>query len=404
MDKNADYQSFDAIVAGAGFAGATIARELAERGQKQVLVIDRREHPGGNAYDHLDSQGVLVHAYGPHIFHTNSERVFDYLSRFTDWNDYQHQVVANIDGQYIPVPFNLNSLAAVFSGQKGADLLRALLDAYPLGTRVGILDLKATPDPLLAELSDYIYSHIFEYYTMKQWGLAPDQIDPSVTARVPVLVDYDNRYFQDTWQGLPRHGYTALFESLLDHPNIELQLGVDACDLLAFSGEKDESEGRGEQPAYSQITVQEKPYKGLVIYTGALDELLDWRFGILPYRSLNFVNRQYDQKHVQPTGTVNFTVSEDYTRTTEYTWMTQQEIDVTTVTEEYPCAFEDPKTQIPYYPVNNDDSQAAYQRYLDLVSGVDNLILLGRLAEYRYYNIDQVVLSALQLADRLLTE
>ncbi|MCL2136598.1 MAG: UDP-galactopyranose mutase [Coriobacteriia bacterium] len=395
MDKTKAIANADAIVVGAGFAGATIARELAERGGMGVAVIERRSHIGGNAYDFYDEQGVLVHAYGPHIFHTNSKRVFDYLSRFTAWREYEHQVLANIYGSFVPVPFNLNSIDASFDPDKAASFKAALLKAYKPGDRVGILDLKDQSDPLLKELSDYVYEHVFLHYTMKQWGQAPEEIDPAVTARVPVLIDTDNRYFQDEYQGMPKDGYTPLFQSLLDCPNIDLYLGLDAAEVI-------ELQMSGDKEAYQAINVGGKQYPGLVIYTGALDELAAWRYGILPYRSLDFIYRRYPTKRVQPAAVVNFTVNEEYTRTTEYSWLTGQDIDVTTVAEEYPLAFTDPAQQIPYYAVSGTDNQAAYDRYLSLFAGLPQFSVLGRLAEYRYYNMDQIVERALELADRLI--
>ncbi|MDR0308681.1 MAG: FAD-dependent oxidoreductase [Coriobacteriales bacterium] len=413
---------FDAIVIGAGFAGSVVARELAERGDKKVAVLERRPHIGGNAFDRFDSQGVLIHEYGPHIYHTNSGRVHNYLSRFADWNGYSHEVLADIHGQFIPVPFNMNSIAASFDKEKAETLKTALLDRYPIGTKVTILELREQSDILLKELADYVYEHVFVHYTMKQWGLTPEEIDPAVTARVPVLVDIDNRYFQDQYQGLPVDGYTKLFEGLLDHPGIEIFLGVDATDgqVMRFVCDKGSAGGDGDdcylnateavdtnmydQPSkpFQEIIIAGQPYRGLLVFTGALDELAGYRFGQLPYRSLDFVYRNYPQKHMQPCGTINYTVSENYTRTTEYSWLTKQDIDVTTIAEEYPCAFTDPAKQIPYYPILPDQNQAAYNQYCSLFTSLKNFYLAGRLAEYRYYNMDQIVLRALELADEIL--
>ncbi|MDR2956590.1 MAG: UDP-galactopyranose mutase [Coriobacteriales bacterium] len=388
----------DVIVVGAGFAGATIARELAERGGQKVSIIERRSHIGGNAYDCLDDRGVLIHAYGPHIYHTNSERVHEFLSRFTEWNGYNHKVLADIHDKLVPVPFNLNSIQACFPPELAKAYRQALLAAFPLGSKVGILELMEKPEPLLRELATYVYENVFLHYTMKQWGLKPDAIDPAVTARVPVLVDYDDRYFQDTYQGLPTAGYTPLFEAMLDHPGISVHKDVDAREVLSLDNEAD----FWGHEWVNEIFVNNRPYDGRIIYTGALDELCGWYYGLLPYRSLDFSYRQYNQKHVQPVGTINYTVSQDYTRTTEYSWLTCQDIDVTTVAEEYPRAFNDPASQIPYYPVIAHDNQLAYQRYLDLFADLPKFHLLGRLAEYRYYNMDQIVERALLLADQLL--
>ncbi|MCL2882916.1 MAG: FAD-dependent oxidoreductase [Coriobacteriia bacterium] len=413
-----DLVSYDAVVVGSGFAGSVLARELAERGELRVAILERRPQIGGNAFDCLDSQGVLIHEFGPHIYHTGSERVHGYLSRFTDWLAYRHEVLAFIDGNYIPVPFNLNSIEQSFATEKADALKAALLAAYPEGSKVTILELREQKNGLLKELADYVYEKVFVYYTMKQWGLSPEEIDPAVTARVPVLVGRDNRYFQDRYQGMPAEGYTALFQRLLDYPGIDIFLNTDAVTdahlQLSSVGEKGVAgagpdggaAGSGTADTadapFTAITLQGKAYNGLVIYTGALDELAGYRFGQLPYRSLDFVYRRYPQKHVQPCGTVNFTVSEDYTRTTEYTWLTGQDLEVTTVAEEYPRAFLDPQSQIPYYPVFTEANQAAYDSYKALFQRLPDFYLAGRLAEYRYYNIDQIVERALALADGIL--
>jgi UDP-galactopyranose mutase len=391
-----ELNSFDAIVVGAGFAGAVIARELAERGGKRVAVIERRNHIAGNTYDHLDERGVLIHAYGPHIFHTAFERAYTYLSRFTQWRHYEHEVLANIHGTLIPVPFNLNSIAASFDAEKAQRITDLLLATFGQGTKVPIIELRKADDALLKELAEYVYENVFLHYTEKQWGLTPEEIDPAVTARVPVLVDWDNRYFQDAYQGMPGESYTALFEQLLDHENIEVFVNLDALELLDFSG------GDAPEEPFSAIKLAGELYEGLVIYTGALDELSGRRFGLLPYRSLDFVYRNYDQSRVQAVATVNFTVSEDYTRTSEYTWLTGQNIGLSSVAEEYPRAYTDPETQIPYYPIINDENLAFYARYQALFGDLRNFHPLGRLAEYRYYNIDQIVLRALEMADELI--
>ena len=215
---------FDCLVIGCGFAGAVIAREHAERGGKKVLIIDKRSHIGGNAYDSYNDDGILIHNYGPHIFHTQSSRVFEYLSRFTEWRDYSHEVLADIHGKLVPVPFNLNSLYLVFEQSKAERLEQKLISVYGTEKRVTISELRGQTDSELLELADFIYKNVFMYYTQKQWGIAPENIDPSVTARVPILISYDNRYFQDEYQGIPLNGYTSLFERLIDHPNISLQL------------------------------------------------------------------------------------------------------------------------------------------------------------------------------------
>ena len=391
--RQVNLDEYDALVIGAGFAGAVAARELSERKGMRVAVLEKRPHIAGNAYDHLDEQGVLIHEYGPHIFHSTSERVFTYLSRFTQWRAYQHEVLASINGAFIPVPFNLHSIDLSFDTEKAASLKSSLIEHFGLGVKVPIIELRKLEDPHLRALAEYVYENVFLHYTMKQWGLTPEEIDPSVTARVPVLVDWDNRYFQDPYQGIPLPSYTSLFEKLLDYPGITVYTNLNACQILSFKESQEPGGG------FTAIEVCGIPYKGIVIYTGALDELSSNRFGILPYRSLDFSYRHYQENKVQPCGTVNFTVSEDYTRTSEYTWLTGQQIQASTVAEEYPRPYTDPDTQIPYYPIIDPKNLEYYKRYLALYENLDNFFVLGRLAEYRYYNMDQIALRALELID-----
>ncbi len=389
-------QSYDYLVVGAGFAGAVCARELAQRGNQRVLVLERRSHPGGNAYDCLDGAGVLIHQYGPHIFHTQSQRVFQYLSQFTRWNGYQHKVVANIPTQtgrtLLPVPFNLVSLEVAFGEAEGRRLGEKLIAAYGAEKKVTILELRQSADPEISALADYVYEHVFVHYTMKQWGQTPEEIDPATTARVPVFLSRDCRYFQDPYQGLPLEGYTPIFEALLDHPNISLQLGTDAAERLTLE------EGR--------VLLDGETFSGGVIYTGAADELFDCRFGPLPYRTLDFRFETYEKQAFQTHGTVNYTVDEPYTRITEFKHMTRQRLEdpVTTIVKEYSRAYTGGDGEIPYYAVISPENTALYERYRAEAGRYPALHLLGRLAEYKYYNMDAIVLRALELVDRLLGE
>ena len=391
-----DFTDIDTIVVGAGFAGAVVARELAERANKRVAVIEQRPHIGGNAYDEYDETGVLVHRYGPHIFHTTMQHVYEYLSRFTSWYDYHHEVQADIHGVYTPVPFNLNSIELHFDEEKVCALKARLTETFGMDTKVPIIELRAQKDPLLSELAEFVYRNVFLYYTQKQWGLAPEEVDPSVTARVPVLVGRDNRYFQDAYQGMPLAGYTPLFENMLDHPHIVVYVNLNAKDILEFRAPDE-----GIDSPYHEVYLNGRPFTGEVIYTGPLDLLCDKRFGLLPYRSLDFVYTSVGQPHVLPCGTVNYTVSEDYTRITEFTWLTGQDLDHTTIMEEYPRAFEDLPGQVPYYAILNSNNQEHYERYHALFSQLPHFHALGRLAEYRYYNMDQIVDRALALSHTL---
>ena len=385
--------TFDALVVGAGYAGAVCARQLAEGG-KRVLVLERRDHIGGNAYDRLDGAGVLIHQYGPHIFHTNNKRVFDWLSRFTVWRDYQHRVLANLpDGQggrqTYPVPFNLTSLETAFGPAEGARLGEKLIAAYGAEKKVTILELRQARDPEIAALADYVYEHVFVHYTMKQWGQTPEEIDPNTTARVPVFLSRDDRYFQDEYQGMPLKGYTPLFEAMLDHPNITVRLGEDAIPRLGLDGDV--------------LTVDGVPFQGPVVYTGAADELFGRRFGPLPYRTLDFRFETLDQTWFQSRGTVNYTVDQPYTRITEFKHMTGQELEGrTTIVKEFSRAYTGAPEETPYYAIINGENNALYARYRALAERFPNLHLLGRLAEYKYYNMDAIVARALELAGQLI--
>ena len=382
---------FDCLVIGAGYAGSVAAREMAERGGRRVLVLERRGHVGGNAYDCLDEHGILIHKYGPHIFHTSERRVFDYLSRFTGWRDYQHRVVANVHGRFLPVPFNLASLHMAFPKEKAARLEDKLLSAYSANARVTILSLRENTDPELREVADYVYENVFVHYTMKQWGQTPEEIDPATTARVPVLLSRDDRYFQDPYQGMPLEGYTPLFQRMLDHLRITVELGVDARERMALED--------------GVIRLDGEPFAGPVIYTGEVDELFSFRFGHLPYRTLDFDFETLEVDRFQPTATVNYTVSEDYTRITEYKQLTGQVVPGrTTIMKEYSRAYTGSPGEIPYYAVISPENNALYGRYRDLAGGFSNLHLLGRLAEYKYYNMDAIALRARTLCDGILEQ
>lgn len=380
---------YDCIIIGSGIAGAAAARVLAEEQGKKVLVLEKKNHIGGNCYDGKDEYGILVHWYGPHIFHTGNEEVYEWLSRFTDWYAFGHEVVARVGDKLLPVPFNLNTLKMVYGEEKAAVLEKKLVDTFGFGARVPILKLREQQDEDLRAIADYVYENVFLRYTMKQWGQTPEEIDPAVTGRVPVVISYDNRYFGDKYQGMPLDGFTPMFEKMLDHPNIEVRTNTDAKDALVIS----EQEGK--------VLMDGQEFCGTVIYTGPVDELFDCRFGRLPYRTLRFDFEHYDQPDYQGHSVVNYTVSEDYTRITEFKYLTGQKADSTTIVKEYPFAYTGAEGEIPYYAIMNEENNALYQKYADLAAQIPDFHLLGRLAEYKYYNIDAMAAKAIALARSL---
>lgn len=382
---------YDTIIVGAGIAGATATRILAENGNQKVLVIERRAHVGGNCYDTPDAHGILIHEYGPHIFHTGDEKVREFLSRFTEWYDFGHEVVAKVGDKLIPVPFNLNTLHMVYDEEKANHLEKKLIEAYGEGSRVPIMKLRENADADVREIAEYVYQNVFLYYTMKQWGQKPEEISPEVTGRVPVVISRDNRYFKDKYQSVPLHGFTPMFEKMLDHPNIEVRTNTECKDVLSF--------------ADGTILFEGAPYTGNVIYTGALDELFDCRYGRLPYRSLDFKFEHLDEDSFQGHSVVNYTVSEDYTRITEFKFLTgQKDTDGTTIVREYPFAYTGAEGEIPYYAILNEENEALYRKYRALTEEYSGFYLLGRLAEYKYYNIDAMAAKAMELASGLMGE
>lgn len=379
---------FDTIVIGSGAAGCTIARKLAEEKKHKVLILERRGHIGGNCYDTYDTYGILVHTYGPHIFHTSEEDVFEFLSRFTEWYLFGHEVVANVHGELIPVPFNLNTLHKVYDKEKAERLEQILIEEYGEGSRVPIMKLRENKNEDIKAIADYVYENIFLHYTMKQWGQTPEEISPEVTGRVPVLISYDNRYFQDKYQGMPKDGYTPMFSKMLDHENITVETSVDCRDRLQFTD--------------GTVIFDGEEFTGEVIYTGAIDELFGCKYGRLPYRSLDFKFEHYDMDSFQGRSVVNYTVSEDYTRITEFKYLTGQEnTNGTTIIKEYSFAYTGAAGETPYYAIINEKNQALYEKYAKELGAYKNVYMLGRLAEYKYYNIDAIVKKALQLAEQI---
>ena len=373
------------IVIGAGIAGCTAARLLAEK-DAQVEVWEKRGTVAGNAYDCLNGQGIMIHRYGPHIFHTGLKEVYDFLSRFTAWYPLEHRVLARVGEHLLPVPFNLVSLEILYGPKKAAKLANKLIASYGEGARVPVLDLMRSEDRDLKALGNTVYKTIFKTYTMKQWETDPKKVDEATLRRVPVLVSRDTRYFQDPYQGMPLQGYTRMCENMLDHPNITLKMNTDALDHLTIR----------EGEAYLD---GEKCADGLrIIYTGALDALCRYAFGALPYRTLDFVFTELDRDFFQETGVVNYTVDQPFTRITEFKYLTGQTVKgKTCIMREYSRAVA-PGDE-PYYPVAGEESSKKYRHYTDMLPG--QIIPLGRLAEYRYYNMDLVIKRAMDVCAAL---
>jgi UDP-galactopyranose mutase len=370
MEQASRSASYDYLIVGAGFAGSVLAERLATQHDAKVLVIDRRPHIAGNAFDHQDEAGVLIHQYGPHIFHTNSDEIVDYLGQFTEWRPYEHRVLAEVRGQHVPIPINRTTLNMLF----GLDLQTDEEAAAYLATRAEpVAEIKTSEDVVINAVGRELYELFFQGYTRKQWGIDPSGLDKAVTARIPTRTNTDDRYFGDKHQIMPADGYTAMFQRMLDHPNIELMLGTDWADV------KD------------QIRADH------IVFTGPIDEYFGYRFGKLPYRSLRFEHQVIDQEQYQPVAVVNYPHPDvPYTRITEYKHLTGQEHAKTSITYEYPSAEGDP-----YYPIPRPENQELFKRYEALADATPGVTFVGRLATYRYYNMDQVVGQALATFRRL---
>ena len=361
---------YDVLIVGAGFAGSVMAERLAADGGKKVLVIDRRPHIAGNAYDLPNEDGILYHLYGPHIFHTNSEEIFAYLSRFTKWRPYEHKVLAEVRDQLVPMPINRTTLNMLY----GLDLQTdAEAEAFLESRAEPVAEIKTSADVVVSKVGTELYQLFFQGYTRKQWGMDPSELDKSVTSRVPTRTNTDDRYFTDAFQAMPLDGFTRMFENMLDHPNIEVRLGVEYRDVM-------------KEVSYDKL-----------VFTGPIDEYFGHRYGKLPYRSLRFRHETVDQQVFQPVAVVNYP-SQDvpYTRITEYKYLTGQVAPKTSITYEYPSAEGDP-----YYPIPRPENQALFKRYEALALAEPDVIFVGRLATYRYYNMDQVVGQALSTYRRM---
>ncbi|MCV3210005.1 UDP-galactopyranose mutase [Mesorhizobium sp. YC-39] len=359
---------FDWLIVGAGFAGSVLAERIASQRNESVLLIDRRSHIGGNAYDRYNEAGILVHQYGPHIFHTNAQSIVDYLSQFTAWRPYEHRVLSSVDGKLLPIPINLDTINKLYD----LDLTSEQLEQFFLSHREPVDEVRTAEDVVVGTVGRELYEKFFRGYTRKQWGVDPSQLNKSVTARVPTRTDRDDRYFGDSFQSMPAGGYTRMFQRMVDNPKIKIMLQTD----------------------YREIR-DRIPFRRM-IYTGPVDEYFDWSLGRLPYRSLRFEHVTLDCAQFQPVAVVNFPQAEEYTRITEYKHLTGQTSPQTSLTYEYPTDIGDP-----YYPVPRAENEALYKRYEALARATADVWFVGRLATYRYYNMDQVVGQALATFARI---
>lgn len=373
---------YDLIIIGAGFSGATFARKAAETGKK-ILLLEQRDHIGGNCFDYQDDNGIIIHPYGPHLFHTDNTEVIDFLSRFTEWTPYHHKVRVHIGEQNVPLPINFTSLEMLFA-QSDA-LKETLFETFKDKKSVSIFELLESDNEAIRTLGDYVYENVFVNYTVKQWGTTPDAIDRSVLRRVPVRLNFEDGYFDDGFQQMPTEGFTPLFKAMLSHENITLNLGVNALERLHVSD--------------AGITFDGAPFDGTVVYTGMLDALYAHCYGHLPYRSQHFEFETLEQEWFQEVTVVNYPAAPDMTRITEFKHIYQSASPKTVIAREFPQAYEKGKN-LPYYPLFTDDSKSAYERYAALSQATQKLIVIGRLAEYRYYDMDDAVANALEAFKR----
>lgn len=361
------------LIVGSGLAGAVLAERIANVLKEEVLILERRNHIGGNVYDFKYKNGILIHKYGPHAFHTNNKKVWDYLSQFTEWYPYFHKVLAVVDGIKVPLPFNLNSIYKVFPSNLAQRLEDKLISIFRYNKKIPILELKKVEDKDLKFLADFVYEKVFLGYTVKQWGLKPEEISPTVTARVPVYISRDDRYFQDKYQGIPRDGYTKMIERMFDNPKIKIEIETDF------------------------FKVKNKIKYDVLIYAGPIDEFFDFKYGKLPYRSLDFKFKNFNIKYFQEAAQVNYPENYDFTRITEFKhFLLYNKIPSTTVAFEYPQEYKIGENE-PYYPIPNNETDIIYKKYKKIADSLTNVIFVGRLAEYKYYNMDQIVAKALKV-------
>ena len=362
---------FDFLIVGAGFAGSVLAERITSQLGKTCLIVEKRNHIGGNAYDHYDAAGVLLHTYGPHYFRTNSQRIIDYLGQFTEWREVQYKILSWTHGRYWQFPINLNTFEQLIGRPSTTEEMEAQLAEW----RVRIDSPKNSEEVIVSQVGWKLYEMFFKNYTRKQWRRDAKELDPSVCGRIPIRTNRDDRYLSEKFQALPKHGYTPMFQKMLSNPKIEVRLNTDFREACA------------------QVQFQH------LIYTGPIDEYYDHCFGHLPYRSLRFEPETLKQEFFQPAMQVNYPNEQDFTRIVEIKHATGQKLPSTTIVREYPQDFGPGRE--PYYPIPAPDARALYSKYAERAALEKDVTFVGRLATYRYYNMDQIVGMALAEFERL---
>lgn len=378
-----DFENYDAIVVGCGLSGSVAARELAERGKK-VIILEKRNHIGGNMYDEVDENGILVQKYGPHTFHTNKKELYDYMCKYEEWEPFYLKCMAQIDGKFTPTPFNFQTIDDFYEKDKAEKLKNRIREYYGDVESKTIVELLECEDELIREYANFLFDKDYSLYTAKQWGIKPSEIDVSVLKRVPVNFSYKDRYFEDTYQIMPKHSFTQFFINLLNHENITVKLNEDALKYIEVDTDN------------KLVKVNGERWNKRIVYTGPLDQLLKYKYGVLPYRSLRFDYQMKNVKSYQPAPVVAYPQEEGYTRITEYTKIPVQEKKVTKIAVEYPLMVEEGKENEPYYPILTKKSKCIAEKYYSTVNEISNISICGRLAQFKYLNMDQTLEIAIK--------
>lgn len=378
------------IIVGAGLTGCVIAEQLAQNSDNKIYIVEKKRHIGGTCFDHYDKNGILIHEYGPHIFNTYDQDVWDYVNKFSPFLEYFHRVLGYVDGELVPIPFNLKSIKKIFPEELANRMIDKLIVKYGYNTKVPILELHAQDDPDLKYLADFVYEKVFLHYTMKQWGMKPDEVGGKAMARIPVYISTDDRYFQNPYQGIPKYGYTVMMDNMINKKNIMTIMGADYHDIISLDEEN------------HKVLVRGRKFEGKIIFTACIDALMNYQFGELPYRSLRFEFSTIDQEDYQPVATVNYPCNYEFTRITEFKKLTMQKHTKTTIMKEFSTWYDHQNEKLdPLYPIPQKESEDLYARYVDEVNKYPQIVLAGRLANYKYFTMAETIRNALDIATDL---